>query len=188
MNTYVIMLKIDPEYQLLRRLVSDYPLLQNGFTLKEILTFPFLSWVERKSLKKMFGASYSEIIAPEIGFYYQNGKWKAEERDAQRIFHQFITKVLNHAMKEGKYKIGYPVSTEDINLAEFLIKKHHEVFEREIGEFIGYPDRRELLEFISTRLQEKLGKGSYFDYRFIKVFLESLREYDEMVVRREFGN
>jgi len=126
---------------LLRRLVSDYPALKKGFNLKEILDLPFLSWDDRKTLKKIFGPNYSEIVAPEINFRFQNGKCELEEIDIKRRFHQFTTKVLNHALKHEEYPIGSPVSTMDMKLLEFLMKKENEVYQKELREFEGEGER-----------------------------------------------
>lgn len=189
MSLYVILLKTDTKYQLTKRLISDYPQLKKGFTLKEILTLNSFSWDGRKTLREMFGGDYSEIITPSLNFFYQNGKWEVEEIDVPRRFHQQITKVLNHALKEGKYPINSLVSTKDIELLEFIMRKEHEVFQedfREVG-VEGIPINQESLQFVSGGLRERLGEESCFDYGFIKAFLESLHDYGEILIRREFG-
>jgi hypothetical protein len=188
MNIYVIMLKTDTKCQLLRRFMSDYPQLKKGFNLKEILRLSPLPLNDRKILKELFGGNYSQILTPGLNFEYQNGKWEVEEIDVQRGFHQHITKVLNHALKDGEYPIGSSVSARDIELVEFLMKKEHEVFQEEFSEFEGegIPITEESLEFVSGHLQERLGEESYFDYGFVRAFLESLHDYEEILIKREF--
>jgi hypothetical protein len=189
MNMYVIMLKTDAKYQLLKRLFSDYPQLKTGFKLKEILKLSLLPLNDRRILKEMFGGSYSQVLTPGLNFEYRDDKWEVQEIDTQRVFHQNITKVLNHALKEGKYAIRSLVSTKDIELVEFLMRKEHEVFQEEFSEFDGegIPITQESLEFISGSLQEKMGEESRFDYDLVKAFLESLHDYEEILIRREFG-
>lgn len=189
MNLYVIMLRTQAEFRLLRRLVSDYPSLKNGFSLKEILSLPFISWDDRRILKNLFGGNYSKILTPEINFEYQNGKWSVEEIDVERGFHRFITKVLNHALEEGIYRIDSPVSTKDMKLAKFLMEKETEVYQEELKEFDdkGIPITQELLEFVSGGLRERLGEKSCFNYGLVKAFLESLHDYEEILIRKELG-
>ena len=189
MNTCVIMLKTDTKYQFLKRLISDYPLLNKGFKLKEILKLSPFSLNDRKILKEMFGGNYSQILTPGLNFEYRDGKWEVEEIDVHRGFHQRVTKVLNHALKEGKYPIGSVVLTKDIGLVKFLMKKEHEVFQEEFSEFDGegIPVTQEALEFVSGVLQERLGEMGCFDYGFVKAFLESLHDCNEILIRREFG-
>ena len=57
MNAYVIMLKTEPRYQLLRRLISDFPLLKKGFKLREILKLSPLTFNDRKALKEMLAVT-----------------------------------------------------------------------------------------------------------------------------------
>lgn len=188
MNICVIMLKTDVKCHLLRRFISDYPQLKKGFKLKEILRLSPLPLSDRKILKELFGGNYSQILTPGLNFEYQNGKWEVEEIDVQRGFHQHITQVLNHALNEGQYPIGSVVSTKDIDLVKFLMKKEHEVFQEEFSEFDGegIPVNQESLKFVSGGLQERLGEMSCFDYGFVKAFLESLHDYEEILIRREF--
>jgi hypothetical protein len=189
MNAYVIMLRTDTKYQLLRRLISDYPQLKKGFRAKEILRLSPLPLNDRKILKEIFGGYYSKILTPAINFEYRDGKWAVEEIDVKRGFHQFITKVLNHALEEGIYRIDSPVSTKDIRLVKFLMDKESEVYQEELKEFDdkGIPITQKLLEFVSEGLQEKLGDTSCFDYGLVKAFLKSLHDYEEILIRREFG-
>lgn len=189
MNICVIMLKTDVKCHLLRRFISDYPQLKKGFKLKEILRLSPLPLSDRKILKELFGGNYSQILTPGLNFEYQNGKWEVEEIDVQRGFHQHITQVLNHALNEGQYPIGSVVSTKDIDLVKFLMKKEHEVFQEEFSEFDGegIPVNQESLEFVSGGLQERLGEMGCFYYGFVKAFLESLHDYEEILIRREFG-
>lgn len=189
MNICVIMLKTDAKCRLLRRFISDYPQLKKGFNLKEILRLSPLPLNDRKILKELFGGNYSQILTPGLNFEYRDGKWEVEEIDVQRGFHQHITKLLNHALNEGKYPIESLVSTKNIELFEFLMRKEHEVFQEEFSEFDGkgVPVNQELLEFVSGGLKERLGEMSCFDYGFVKAFLESLHDYEEILIRREFG-
>jgi hypothetical protein len=137
----------------------------------------------------MFGGSHSQVLTPGLNFEYRDSKWEVEEIDTQRLFHQNITKVLNHALKEGKYAIGSLVSTKDIELVEFLMRKEHEVFQEDFREVDveGIPINQESLQFVSGGLQERLGDVSCFDYGLVKAFLESLHDYEEILIRGEFG-
>jgi len=189
MNIYVIFLKTEPNYLLLKRLLSDYPELKKGFKCREILKLSSLSFNDKKALKEMFGGNYSSIHTPTIEFSYRNGRWEVEEIDAQRLFHQRITQVLNNALKEGKYPLGSPVSTKDSELFEFLLKENNCWFQREFSvseEEYGIPITQESLEFISNKLQERLGDASCFNYGFVRAFLEVLGDYDEEILIPRF--
>ena len=61
MRFYFIKKRDDARYQLLRKLISDYPQLKKGFTFGEIIKLSPLSWNDRKILKEMFGGSYSDL-------------------------------------------------------------------------------------------------------------------------------
>lgn len=189
MSLYLILLKADTNYQLLKRLISNFPQLKTGFKLKEILKISSLPLNERRIIKELFGGNYSQVLTPGLDFEYRGGKWEVEEIDVQRGFHQQITKVLNHALKERKYPIGSLVSTKDIKLAEFLIKKEHKVFQEDFKgvDVEGIPINQESLEFVSGGLRERLGEESYFNYGFIKAFLKSLLDYEQILIKREFG-
>jgi hypothetical protein len=72
-----------------------------------------------------------------------------------------------------------------------LTIKQQEVYDKEVGDTDRdenlYPMDKEMMEFISTRLGEKVGKSNHFDYGFIRVFLETLGEYEEILMLREWG-
>ncbi|MFZ1991575.1 MAG: hypothetical protein WAW96_17605 [Alphaproteobacteria bacterium] len=189
MKVYIVLIKKGAVYQFLTKLISDHPILKKGFTLKKLLRLPFFSWDEKRKLNELFGGDYSEILTPVINFKYRNGNWKVDEIDVQKGFHQFITKVLKHAGKDGKYPIGSHASTKDIELVEFLMKKEKEVYQEELKEFDdkGLPITQELLKFVLSGLQERLGETSCFDYGLVKALLESLRDYEEILIEREFG-
>ena len=132
----------------------------------------------------MFGGQYSNIHTPTIEFNYQNGRWEFEQIDVKRGFHQRITQVLNHALNEGGYPLGSPVSTKDSELFEFLLKEVNCWFQRKfsVSEEFGIPITQESLEFISNALQERLGEASCFNYGFVKAFLEVLGDYEEEIL------
>jgi hypothetical protein len=190
MNLYVILLKTEPDYQLLKRLISDHPQLKKGFKCREILKLSSLSFNDKKALKEMFGGQYPSIHTPTINFECRNGKWEVEEIDFRRGFHQRITQVLNNALNEGKYPLGSPVSTKDSELFEFLTKENNCWFQREFSlseaEDYGIPITQESLEFISNKLQERLGETSCFNYGFVRAFLEVLGDYDEEILIPRF--
>ena len=189
MSMYVITSKTDTKSQLVRRLISDYPQLKKGFKLKEILTISSLPLNDRRVLKELFGGNSSQVLTPGLNFEYRDGKWEVEEIDVRRGFHQQITKILNHALKDGRYPLGSLVSTKDIELVRFLMKKEHEVFQEDFREVEveGIPINQESLEFVSCGLRERLGEESCFDYGFVRTFLDSLSDYEGILIRREFG-
>ena len=90
--------------------------------------------------------------------------------------HQITTKVLNHALRDGEYPVNSSVSTMDMELLKFLMKKENEVYEKEFKEF-EEKERlqitQELIQFVSQGLQERLGEVSHFDYAFVRAFRES---------------
>lgn len=189
MSICVIVLKTDTKYQFLKGLISDYPVLKKGFNLREILNLSPLPLSKRRILKELFGGNYSQILTPGLNFEYRGGKWEVEEIDVQRGLHRHTAKVLNRALNEGKYAIGSLVSTKDIKLVEFLMKKEHEVFQEDFKEVDveGIPINQESLEFVSGGLRERLGEESCFDYGFVKAFLDSLSVYEQILIKREFG-
>jgi len=114
MSLYAILSNADPDYLRIKELISAHPNLKDAFTLKEILRVTCLSLNDRKILKKMFDGSYSDVVMPAMNFEYRSGKWTIKEIDIQRGFHQFFIKVLNSALKEGKYPLGFPVFSNDL--------------------------------------------------------------------------
>jgi hypothetical protein len=189
MKTLIILLNDDINYQLLLTLFSINPRLKRGFTLKELLILPSVSWDEKKKIKAMFGGEYSEIITPEYNFKYRDGKWWVEQIDIKQGVHQFVTKVLNHAVKEGKYPINSRVSTKDSDFLKFLMMQRNDVYKKEMEEFDieGFAIDQELLEFISHGLNTRLGDTADFNYGFVVAFIESLSDYEKILIRREFG-
>ena len=191
MSLYVIISNTDPDYLLLKNLLANHPALKDGFTLKEILRISPILLNERKTLKKMFDGRYTAVLTHSLHFEYQKEKWRTEEIDIEKGFHQFIIKVLNHALKEGRFVLGSQVLTGDAGLIEFLTIKQQEVYDKDVGdtdrEETLYPMDQEMMNFISTGLKDKLGRVSHFDYWLVKVFLEILGEYEEMLMMREFG-
>jgi len=189
MRTLIILLNDDINYQLMLKLFSINPCLKEGFTLKELLTLPSVSWDEKKKLKAMFGSEYSEIITPEYNFKYQDGKWWVEQIDIKLGIHQFVTKVLNHAVKEGKYPINSRISTEDFDFLKFLMTKRNEVYKKWMEEFDieGFPIDQELLKCISNGLNTRLGDTADFNYGFVVAFIEALGDYEKILIKREFG-
>jgi hypothetical protein len=84
----------------------------------------------KKILEALFGGEHLTIITPEYTFEYQGGKWVVKHIDVQRNFHQVVTRVLNHAAKESKYPIGYPVSTKETDFLAFLMKKRNDIYKK----------------------------------------------------------
>jgi len=100
------------------------------------------------------------------------------------LFHQRITQVFNYALNEGKYPPDSLVSTKDSELFEFILKEVNCWFQRKfsVSEEYGIPVTKESLEFISNKLQERLGEASCFNYGFVKAFLEALGDYEEEIL------
>jgi hypothetical protein len=189
MSMLVILLKDDPQYQVLENLFTGNPHLKTGFTLRELLTLSSLSLRSQRVLKELFGGRYSTVLTPGFDFEYQNEKWMVEEIDTQRGFRQFVTTLLERAVRSGDYPLGSAVSTEDFRLIEFLVRKQNEVYQEDLGdpEAEGFPTTQELLDFISRSLKGRYGKSSILDYQFVQVFLDSLHEFEAILIKREFG-
>jgi len=202
MRFYFIKKRDDARYQLLRKLISDYPQLKKGFEFGEIIKLSPLSRNDRKILKEMFGGSYSEIFTPDIHLEYRNNKWEVDEIDVELVLHRRALLLLNHSLNHGRYSLNSPVSTKDTELVEFLIRednwlgqKLYEKWKRESREpdFSGPEDpeedtpvTQESLEFLSNGLQEKLGEVSCFDYELVKAFLESVEDFLDISLERFF--
>jgi len=152
------------------------------FTLKDFLCLDSLSWTDKKNLKDIFDGDYSEVSAQEFSFIYQNGKWVYQNTDYR---HRYTTKILSLLQQE--YSIGSLVYPSDRKLIGALIGKWNEIFEKEIEKEFGekesgYDITQEMLDFISNDLKQRVGEVSQLDYGFVKAFLESFYEYDQLVV------
>jgi len=173
--------KKDNDYQLLKKIIDIIiPTHGKEFRLKDFLCLDFLSWTDKKNLKDIFGGDYSEISAQEFSFIYQNGKWLYQNTDYR---HHYTTKILFLVQNEKEYSIGSIVYPSDLKLIGDLIGKWNEIFEKEFGEReLGYDINQEMLDFISNDLKQRAGEVSQLNYGFVKAFLESFYEYDQIVV------
>jgi hypothetical protein len=62
-------------------------------------------------------------------------------------------------------------------------RNYEKELEKEFGEKeLGYDINQEMLDFISNDLQQRVGEVSQLNYGFVKEFLESFYEYDQIVV------
>jgi len=189
MSMLVIILNDDPQYQLLEEVFADYPHLKAGFTLKGLFKLSRLSLRHKRELKNLFGGKYSTVLTPGFDFENHNGKWAVEVIDRQKGFHQFITKFVDRVVRSGNYPLGSPVSTEDLQLIEFIMRMNNEVYREDIEdpEEEGFPISQELLNFISHSLKDKYGKSTVFAYQFVQAFFESLNAFETILIKREFG-
>ena len=175
--------KKDNYYQLLKKIIDIItPTHGKEFTLKDFLCLDSLSWTDKKNLKDIFDGDYSEVSAQEFSFIYQNGKWVYQNTDYR---HRYTTKILSLLQQE--YSIGSLVYPSDRKLIGALIGKWNEIFEKEIEKEFGekesgYDITQEMLDFISNDLKQRVGEVSQLDYGFVKAFLESFYEYDQLVV------
>jgi hypothetical protein len=142
----------------------------------------------KKILETLFGNKHSTVITPEYIFEYKDDKWDVKQIDVQRNFHQVVTRVLNHAAKEGKYLIGSPVSTEDTDFLTFLMKKRNETYRKLMQESDdeGLSIDQELLEFLSNGLSKRLGESAALDYDLVVAFIETLRDYGQIMIRKYY--
>jgi len=168
-------------YQLLKKIIDIItPTHGKEFRLKDLLCLDSLSWTDKKNLKDLFGGDYSEISAQEFSFIYQKGKWLYQNTDYR---HRFTTKILFLLQNEKEYSIGSIVYPSDLNLIGDLIGKWNEILEKEFGDKELENDiNQEILDFISNDLQKRVGEVSQLNYGFVKAFLESFYEYDQIVV------
>jgi hypothetical protein len=149
---------------------------------------PSIPQYVKKILEALFGGEHLTIITPEYIFEYKGGKWVVKQIDVQRNFHQVVTRILNHAAKESKYPIGSQVSTKDIDFLVFLVKKRNETYKKitkESGDE-GLSIDQELLEFLSNGLSKRLGESAAFDYDFVVAFIETLRDYGQIMIRKYY--
>ena len=173
--------KKDNDYQLLKKIIDIItPTHGKEFRLKDFLCLDSLSWTDKKNLKDIFGGDYSEISAQEFSFIYQNGKWLYQNTDYR---HHYTTKILFLVQNEKEYSIGSIVYPSDLKLIGDLIGKWNEIFEKEFGDKeFGCDINQEILDFISNDLQKRVGDVSQLNYGFVKAFLESFYEYDQIIV------
>ena len=188
MSMLVILLKDDPQYQVLENLFTGNPHLKTGFIFRELFKLSSLTLCDKRVLKGLFGGRYSTVLTPGFDFEYQNEKWMVEEIDTQRGFHQFVTKMLDLAVRSREYVPGSPVSTDDFRLIEFLVRKQNEVYRKDFGdpEEEGFPITQESLDFISRSLRDRYGESTIFDYQFVKAFLDSLHDFEAILIKRDF--
>ena len=49
----------------------------------------------------------------------------------------------------------------------------------------GFPINQEFLECVSNGLKTRLGNTANFNYGFVVAFIESLRDYEKILIKRE---
>jgi hypothetical protein len=184
----IILLNDDINHELLVRLLSTNPHLKQGFTLEELMQSPSIPQYVKKTLETLFANKHSTVITSEYIFEYKGDKWDVKQIDVQRTFHQVVTRVLNHAAKESKYPIGSVLSTKDTNFLTFLMKKRNETYKKitKQSDDEGLSIDQELLEFLSNGLSKRLGESAGFDYDFVVAFIETLRDYGQIMIRKYY--
>ena len=186
-NILAIFSKEDKSYKLLKKVFDDIsPFHEKGFTLRKLYNLNTRSWDEKRFLKEILGGNYSEAIMPGMWVYSNNGKWFIEKKEVSRL--GYIMKILDRMGVEGSATIGSLVSSSDYKLIGCLIGNWNDIFTKEIGvEDTRYEINREMLEFISSELRANFGDVTRMNYDFVKAFLKSLSQYDQMMLKREFG-
>lgn len=186
-QTLLIFGRKDPNFQVLKKVVEIYfNRHEKQFTLKELLCQDSFIWTEKKALKNIFGGHYLKIVIKDFDFNFNNGKWSFINTDTT---HHYITKILNSV----NIKLGCKLYPNDLKLIEALVDKNEKIFAKEWEdefehEAVFYETNQEMLEFISKGLEQKVGKVCKLDYKFIKEFLETFYDYDEMLMCRELEN
>lgn len=183
----VIMLRKDPQYQLLGK-CRDIVLRtrEKAFRLSDLLMLDSFSWSEKRMLKELFGGEYSEVVSKGLHFINQNGTWKLDA-GARDVKHTYALKILNHLHGHNEFTVGSLVRTVDVALIRVLLSEWSQLFEREVGE-PGYEITEAMLAFIAAGLTQRFGGEHRLDYEFIEAFLESFYDYDDVLVEQFFEN
>ena len=164
---------------------------EKKFTVGDFLCQDSFTWNEKRVLRDIFGGYYSYIGTEDFYFDYDNGTWEYSSKDD--VSHRHAIKILALLNENKEYLTGSEVFSNDLRFIKTLVIKYEEVDEKEWEDefddkLIWYEINQELLEFISKGLEQRIGKASRLTYEFVREFLETFYDYDQMLVEREFEN
>lgn len=179
-HNFIIVTRKEEKHKLITKCIE---ILGNEITLNDLLSIESLSWNDRKELKSLFGEGCRYISSQDFFFEKKDGKWINENSGYK---HRFTTKILNSFQSDQTCPIGSEVSPGDPKLIEILLEKWEGVREEEDGSGLPVDETivKEQIEYISKDLKQTLGETVNLDYTFIKAFIESFHDFDEMLLER----
>jgi hypothetical protein len=138
---------------------------------------------ERNVLTELFNGSYESITTKDFTFHRKNDRWYFDRHDYP---HTYSIKILFRMNNETEYGYNSIVNGSDLNLVSTLIKQFNRILEvdllEEIGEAVeGYEINQDMIDFVSMYLMNNAGDLPQMDYAFIRVFLNAIQEYDDLL-------
>ena len=165
------------------------PVEGKGIELNDLLSLNHLSCDEKEDLIRLFKAGYSSITTKDFSFSCQNDQWFCKKYDYS---HYYATKILFRMNKETEYRYNSAVHCSELHLVASMIEQHNralkEAIANETGEVIeGYEINQKMLDFISNCLEKNVDGCNRMDYAFIRMFVEVIQEYDDVLFERFFN-
>jgi hypothetical protein len=179
-----ILSRNDKNYHLIKNFI-DLVKSDDGRDIKpdDVLTLGHLSHEEKKEIINIFKEDYESVVTKDFTLYRKNGHWIYEPHDYS---HTYSIKILFRMNNETAYGYNSIVHGSDLYLVSTLIKQYNRILEvdllEEIGEAVeGYEINPEMIDFVSMYLENNAGNFPQMDYAFMRVFLNAIQEYDDLL-------
>ena len=176
----MIVMRKEKKYKLITKIIDVFG---KEFSLNDLLLSNSLSSNEKEELKQIFGGDFTCISGQDFYFENEHGKW-INEREGQ--LHRYTMKILNSLHRDQIYSAESEILPCYTKLTETLLNKFENVINEEDGSEVDshFEIDREELDFISNDLSNRFGKTAKVDYHFVKAFMESRQQYDEIMLQR----
>lgn len=149
---------------------------RNGFTVDDLNSVEELTVKDKKYLRKIFAPDITGLYVWEHSFYFLQNMWHYDESD-KHDYRETVRQIML-LLNKGKIAIG-----ERIKITHQLIKNiYYDWFSLLDSEMQHLYEtnfsEREFIIFISHNLNRRIGKTCFYNFEFLKTFMEAKKDYD----------
>jgi hypothetical protein len=185
----LFVMKTDKDYKLLEKFITiANPVEGKEIRLNDLLNSNQFSSDEQNDLRRLFKGDYKSIRTKDFNFYSKGDHWIYEQND---YLHAYTVKLLSQMNNETEYKYDSKVNCSDLHLIVSLIEQYNNILKVDksaaIDELLdGYKINEEMTQFISGWLSKNSGHSNLMSYDFIRIFIEALQEFDDLLWDKVF--
>lgn len=162
---------IDTTVNIIKNLYGD------EFHINDLASLNSFSPKEKETLQQIFSPNITIIHAWQHNFYFEGDFWRYEEATynyEETMSHIFL--LLN----TNKTSIGKIVCPNDYQFIESIYRGWLNLLDDETRSLLYeeiYFDERDFILFVSHDLKTRLGDSCFFNFEFLKTFMEAKSDY-----------
>ncbi|HMK64505.1 MAG TPA: hypothetical protein VK564_01840 [Thermodesulfobacteriota bacterium] len=185
----LFVMKTDKDSKLLEKFMAiANPAEGKEIEINDLLNSNQFTSEEQSDLRRLFKGDLKSIKTKDFNFYAKGDQWVYEQND---YLHTYALNLLSKMNTETEYKYDSKVDCSDLHLVASLIEQYNNILKVDktgkIDELLeGYKISEEMTQFISGWLSKNSGNLNLMNYDFIRLFIEALQEFDDLLWDRVF--